>query len=78
MPEIDPLVTKEGVRVEVGQVWRDLDKRMGNRVRKVEAIIDSVNGKVLMVATTGRGRFPSKVSIRRMYKHSTGWELVTT
>jgi len=72
----DPLVTKEGIRVEVGQLWRDLDKRMGDRVRRVEAIVDSVNGKVRMVAPNGRGRFMSVVSVRRMHKHSTGWVLV--
>ena len=74
----DPLVTKNGVRVRVGQIWRDLDKRMGeNRLRKIAAIVDETNGRVLMIAAQGRGRFPSKVSIRRMHRHSTGWELVT-
>jgi hypothetical protein len=75
-PVNDPLVTKEGIRVEVGQLWRDLDKRMGDRVRKVVAIADPVNGKVRMEAATGRGRFPSVVSVRRMHKHGTGWSLV--
>ena len=72
----DPLVTKDGIRVEVGQLWRDLDKRMGDRVRKVEEIIDRVNGRVLMVSPYDR-RVYSKVSIRRMHKHSTGWALVS-
>lgn len=75
---VDPLVTKAGIRVAVGQVWRDLDKRMGDRVRKVVAIVDPVNGKVRMEATTGRGRFPTVVSVRRMHKHGRGWELVAS
>jgi hypothetical protein len=70
------LTTKEGVRVEVGQVWRDLDKRMHGRTRRVEAIVDAVLGKVRLVAVTGRGRFPTVVSVRRMHKSSTGWALV--
>jgi hypothetical protein len=56
-------------------VWRDLDKRMDGRLRRV-AEVDPACGKVTMVATTGRGRFPSRVSVRRMHKHGTGWEIV--
>ena len=70
------LTTKEGIRVEVGQVWRDLDKRMYGRTRRVEAVVDAVLGKVRMVAATGRGRFPTVVSVRRMHKSSIGWALV--
>ena len=72
----DPLVTKEGIRVEVGQIWRDLDKRMGGRLRRVAAIIDPANGVVRMVEAQRRSPLKSNVSIRRMHKHSTGWALV--
>lgn len=61
------LSTKDGVEVAVGQRWRDCDKRMRGRVRTIDAIS---NGKVRMIP----GR--TWVSISRMYKHSTGWELV--
>jgi hypothetical protein len=72
----DPLVTKEGIRVCPGQLWRDLDKRMGNRVRRIEAIVDTKVGKVRMVEAHRRSKLSSIVSVRRMHKHSTGWELV--
>lgn len=65
-------VTKHGVRVEVGQIWRDLDPRMGHRLRKVAEVKD---GKARMVLD-GNPKFASWVSISRMHKHSTGWELV--
>lgn len=65
-------VTKDGVRVEVGQIWRDLDTRMGNRLRKVAEI----RGAKCRLVLDGHPRFASWVSIRRMHKHSTGWELV--
>lgn len=67
-------VTKEGIEVKPGQVWKDLDKRQEGRQCKVMAI---ENGKAKM-QHYARGRLGSKttVSIRRMHKHSTGWELV--
>lgn len=69
------LVTKEGIEVKVGQLWRDMDKRMGGRVVRVYAV-DS-EGK----ATVGSWKSPSmprtRISIKRMHKSSTGWELVT-
>lgn len=64
---IEP-VTKEGIRVEVGQIWRDLDKRMGGRTVKVVAIRSgNLRCEVKGAATT-------KLSIGRM--HRPLWELV--
>lgn len=60
--------TKEGIEVKVGQVWRDLDKRMNGRTRTVVAV---ENGKAQMGGPT-----ITNVSIKRMHKGSTGWELV--
>lgn len=69
-----PYFTKEGIKVKVGQVWEDLDPRMGGRTRRVVAIEDR---KVVMAwpHDTDRGR--TKVSISRMHKSSTGWKLVS-
>ncbi|MDH0687080.1 DUF6354 family protein [Stutzerimonas stutzeri] len=68
-------ITKEGVEVKPGQVWKDLDKRSYGRQCKVITVED---GKAKM-QHYARGQLGSKttVSIRRMYKHSTGWELVS-
>ncbi|OWJ93015.1 hypothetical protein B6S59_18845 [Pseudomonas sp. A46] len=68
-------ITKEGVEVKPGQVWKDLDKRSYGRQCKVITVED---GKAKM-QHYARGKLGSKttVSIRRMYKHSTGWELVS-
>lgn len=69
MPEtINPNVTKEGIEVLPGQLWQDLDKRMNGRKKRVLAVED---GKAVM-----DGYPKVKVSIRRMHKGSTGWELV--
>lgn len=63
-------ITKDGVQVELGQRWRNLDKRCDGQIKTVGEI-DHLNGKV-------RWReFPQvKCSIRRMHKHHNGWELV--
>lgn len=71
-PTSDYQVTKDGVRVRVGQLWRDCDKRMGDRKRYVLGIAD---GKAMMGISMYDPR-PTYVSIKRMHKHSTGWELV--
>lgn len=70
--------TKDGVLVKAGQVWRDLDKRMGNRHCKVDAVRD---GKAVMFPCLPDGRIlrsarSTTVSVSRMHKGSTGWELV--
>lgn len=61
-------VTKEGIEVKAGQVWRDLDKRMKGRTVTV------------IFATAGvarvQGARVTELTISRMHRHSTGWELV--
>nr|WP_193069073.1 hypothetical protein [Pseudomonas fluorescens] len=68
-------ITKKGIEVKPGQVWKDLDKRQAGRQCKVMAVD---GGKAQMQHYT-RGQLGSKttLSIRRMHKHSTGWELVS-
>lgn len=61
-------ITKEQVEVKVGQVWRDLDKRMRNRTVK---IVKVENGFAFYESARN-----GRISIKRMYKHATGWELV--
>ncbi|MBK4735922.1 hypothetical protein [Noviherbaspirillum pedocola] len=68
-------VTPEGVQVCVGQVWRDLDERMGNRQCRVEAV-DEINGKATMRSVHSPTKPATKVAIRRMRRGSAGWELV--
>jgi hypothetical protein len=70
--------TKEGIEVKQGQVWRDLDTRMGERYCKVTLVYDEVatmqrcrpNGATVTDHLT-------RVKVRRMHKHSTGWALVS-
>jgi hypothetical protein len=61
----DPLRTKEGITVRVGQVWRDLDKRM--RGRKI-TIIAVENGMAIYKKPR-----TAAISISRM--HRPYWEL---
>lgn len=65
--------TKEGIEVQVGQVWQDLDKRMAGRQRTVIAVRD---GKAHMGGAPNSGVVVTKISIARMHKSSTGWKLV--
>lgn len=60
--------TKEGIEVKPGQVWEDLDKRMLGRRRQVREVSD---GYAYM-----DGYPRTRVAIRRMHRHSTGWKLV--
>lgn len=67
-------VTKEGIEVKRGQLWRDLDRRMTGRVCRVGEV---ARGKAQMFTmVNGQAGKSTTVSIRRMYKHSTGWQLV--
>ena len=63
-------VTPEGIEVKPGQRWRSLDKRDNGRTVTVESVRD---GKAKV--TSGATR--STISVRRMRRMSTGWELVT-
>ncbi len=67
-------ITKEGVEVQVGQFWRDRNKRMKGRLVEVVGIgVRTKVGKVQIKDTTGRLRW---LSVSRMHRHSTGFELV--
>lgn len=83
--EVSPLpsragpITKDGVEVKVGQVWKDLDVRMDGR----HCVVDAVEGQTVLMRrckpndsalTTRRTR----VQVARMHKNSTGWALVST
>lgn len=71
-------LNRDGIVVKVGQVWRDLDKRMEGRHCKIIAVLDGrahmnrclPNGRVTTQAVT-------KVGILRMHRGSTGWALVS-
>lgn len=70
-------ITKEGVRVEPGQVWKDLDTRMNGRHVRVISVAE---GKALVARTNPDNGWTSdntsRLSVRRMHKSSTGWTLV--
>jgi hypothetical protein len=71
-------MTREGVEVRPGQVWRDLDKRMDGRLVQV---VEVTNGKAYVVRVSGNGMVNpfgrSRISVARMHRSSTGWELVS-
>jgi len=67
-------VTKEGISVKRGQIWRDLDRRQQGR----RCVVVAVGGGVASLAhaqDTSLKPRTTKVSIARMHKHSTGWAL---
>lgn len=67
-------LTPEGIEVVVGQKWRDLDKRMQNRVCVVVRV-DSAGETVYLKNPKLPGKQPTQVAIRRLKKGSTGWAL---
>lgn len=66
-------ITKEGIEVKPGQIWRDLDGRMDGRQRSVIAVF---NGVAVMCRLDVSDNRTTRVAIRRMHKSSTGWALV--
>lgn len=62
-------ITKEGIEVKAGQVWRDLDKRMKGRT---VTVLFAVGGVARV-----KGARTTELAISRMHRHSTGWELVS-
>lgn len=66
---MNPSITRDGIEVQIGQIWRDLDKRMRGRTEEIRGVAD---GFAYFGAALKR-----KIAIRRMYRHSTGWCLVT-
>lgn len=74
----NPFVTKEGVLVEVGQIWRDLDKRMSGRTVKVVRLGNmSFEGSVRIRNAASEHGTERWLAVRRMHRGSTGWMLVT-
>lgn len=73
----DVNTTIEGILVEPGQVWKDLDKRMDGRHVRVISVAD---GKATVARTNPENGWTSDntttVSVRRMHKSSTGWAFV--
>lgn len=70
--------------VEIGQVWRDCDKRMKNRYIKVVRLDEPVDGEGQWFAIVQRcwedGRIISgrqtRINFERMKPGATGYELV--
>ena len=62
-------ITREGITVAAGQVWRDLDKRCNGRTR---AVLEVKGGKALMDGPVRRW-----LAVERMHRHSAGWSLVS-
>jgi hypothetical protein len=67
-------ITKEGIEVKRGQLWRDLDKRMTGRICRVGKI--ELGKAQMFTMVNGQAGKSTMVSIQRMHKHSTGWALV--
>jgi hypothetical protein len=73
-------VTKEGIAVKPGQVWKDLDKRTngGKRTVTVDRVVDGGAFVTTNGVTKSNGKpYASRLSIRRMHKGATGWALVS-
>lgn len=58
-------------KVEVGQLWQDMDKRMGSRTVTVEHI----EGEHA-ICRIGDGKRKTRLLLRRMRPGSTGWRLI--
>lgn len=65
----DKTITKKGIQVRAGQVWRDLDKRMRDRLVTITRV-DDLNGLAHYQAKTAK----SRLRINRM--HEPYWELI--
>ena len=63
--------TKDGVEVKVGQVWKNLDVRTVNDTVTIKEVGPG------FAKVERKGGKSTMLSIRRMHKHSTGWELVS-
>ncbi len=70
--------TKAGIEVKPGQIWRDRDKRVGERLLRV---IRLDGGFVYCKRCTQNGLahgHETRLSPQRMHAHSTGFDLVKT
>lgn len=63
-------ITRDGIEVRVGQVWRDLDRRANGRTITVVRV--DARGGFAWYSEPRRGR----ISISRMHRHHNGWTLV--
>ncbi|WP_426172627.1 hypothetical protein [Pseudoduganella sp. R-34] len=70
-------ITCEGIVVQAGQVWKDLDRRNGQRLCKVKVV---TAGNAFMQRCREDGTVsvdtPVKVSVSEMHRGATGWQLV--
>jgi len=68
-------VTRDGIEVKPGQIWRDCDKRCPKRI----LIVDRVEPGYAFMRGMQHGHLrygrQVRVSISRMHPHSTGFEL---
>lgn len=68
---MDKTITPDGIKVEVGQRWRDLDKRMHDRVVTIIRVDEPAGYAYYKCSRIAR------LSICRMFNTSNGWELVS-
>lgn len=70
-------ITREGIAVKPGQIWKDLDRRNGNRLCKVKVV---ENGAAFMRRCREDGieymGATVKVAISDMHRRATGWRLI--
>ncbi len=77
-------VTKAGFLVMPGQLWQSLDRREQDRVVQVLEVVESEkkSGEFYAIVQHFRRDLgipmgqKSRIAVRRMYTHSTGWRLV--
>jgi hypothetical protein len=73
----DKVITREGIEVRPGQVWRDLDKRV-HRTVTVERV-DAENGVACVISNPLNPKARparSRIAIKRMHMHGQGFALV--
>ena len=70
-------ITSEGIVVKPGQIWKDMDRRNGNRLCKVKVISA---GSAFLQRCREDGTVsvdaPVKVAISELHRCATGWQLI--
>lgn len=70
-------ITREGVAIRVGQIWRDLDRRNGNRFCKVKTVKDGIaHMQRCKEDGTEFDDIPEAVPVLTMHRCATGWRLI--
>lgn len=69
-------ITKEGIEVRIGQLWRDLDKRMAGRTVSIVRVAPEAHPYPYAEVRALRSGRMSRLRINRMHKHATGFALV--